>query len=113
MLEALNLKAGYYRGLEILQGVTIAAAPGKITSVLGANGVGKSTLLKAIYGFLKLTSGEVTLDGVRITNTAPHRMVRHGIIYAPQQPGIFSEMTVEENILIGGWSFRHDRTRVT
>jgi branched-chain amino acid transport system ATP-binding protein len=112
MLEARNLRAGYHRGLDILQGVTIAAAPGKITSVLGANGVGKSTLLKAIFGFLKPTAGEILLDSVGITNTEPHRMVGRGIIYAPQQPGISREMSVEENLLIGGWSFRRDRVRL-
>jgi branched-chain amino acid transport system ATP-binding protein len=112
MLEMQDLRAGYYRGLEILQGVTMTAAPGRVTAVLGANGVGKSTLLKAIYGFLKPTGGTVTLDGTDITRTAPHRMVHHGIVYAPQQPGIFGEMTVEENVLLGGWSFRYDRARL-
>jgi branched-chain amino acid transport system ATP-binding protein len=113
VLETRELRAGYYRGLEILQGVTMAAAPGRVTAVLGANGVGKSTLLKAIYGFLKPTRGTIALDGREITNTAPHRMVKHGIVYAPQQPGIFGDMSVEENVQLGAWSFRHDRARLT
>src|SRR5689334_4770360 len=89
MIETQDLRAGYHRGLDILQGVSVSAGPGRITAVLGANGVGKSTLLKAICGFLKPTGGHVLLDGENITGIAPHRMVGHGAVYAPQQPGIF------------------------
>ena len=112
MIETQDLRAGYHRGLDILQGVSVAAGPGRITAVLGANGVGKSTLLKAICGFLKPTGGHVLLDGENITGIAPHRMVGHGAVYAPQQPGIFAEMTVEENVMLGGWSFRADPARL-
>jgi len=112
MIETRELRAGYYSGLDILQGVSVAAAPGRVTAVLGANGVGKSTLLKAIYGFLKPSSGRVLVDGVDITAGAPHRMVEHGLTYAPQNPGIFAEMSVEENVLLGAWSFRRDQQRV-
>src|SRR4051812_36905208 len=112
MIETRELRAGYYSGLDILQGVSVAAAPGRVTAVLGANGVGKSTLLKAIYGFLKPSSGRVLVDGVDITAGAPHRMVEHGLTYAPQNPGIFADMSVEENVLLGAWSFRRDQQRV-
>ena len=112
MIETHDLCAGYYGGLDILQGVSMQALPGRVTAVLGANGVGKSTLLKAIYGFLKPTGGSVLLDGKDITGTAPHRMNARGAVYAPQQPGIFAEMSVEENIMLGGWNFRSDRARV-
>ena len=112
MIETHDLYAGYYRGLDILQGVSMTASPGRITAVLGANGVGKSTLLKAIYGFLKPTGGRIVLDGADITGIAPHRMVGRGAVYAPQQPGMFAEMTVEENVVLGGWGFRRDRARI-
>jgi branched-chain amino acid transport system ATP-binding protein len=112
MLEVRQLYAGYYRDLHILRGVSVIARPGRVTAVLGANGVGKSTLLKAIFGFLTPASGQVMLDGVEITGTPPHRMVERGVAYGPQQPGIFAEMTVEENIMIGAWTFRGDGGRI-
>ena len=112
MLEVRELYVGYYRELHILRGVTLVARPGQMTAVLGANGVGKSTLLKAIFGFLEPAGGHVRLDGTEITGTPPHRMVERGVAYGPQQPGIFAEMTVEENIRIGAWTFRRDARRI-
>lgn len=112
MLEVRELYAGYYRELHILQGVNLVARPGQLTAVLGANGVGKSTLLKAVFGFLTPASGHIRLDGAEITGTPPHRMVERGVAYGPQQPGIFAEMTVEENIAIGAWTFRRDGQRI-
>jgi len=112
MLEVRELYAGYYRELHILQGVNLVARPGQLAAVLGANGVGKSTLLKAVFGFLTPASGHVRLDGAEITGTPPHRMVERGVAYGPQQPGIFAEMTVEENIAIGAWTFRRDGRRI-
>jgi branched-chain amino acid transport system ATP-binding protein len=112
MLEVRELYAGYYRDLHILRGVSVVARPGHVTAILGANGVGKSTLLKAVFGFLRPASGQVLLDGVDITGTPPNRMVERGVAYGPQQPGIFAEMTVEENIMIGAWTFRGDRGRI-
>ena len=112
MLEVRDLCAGYYRDLDVLRGVSVGARPGEVTAILGANGVGKSTLLKAIFGFLTPTAGHVLLDGGEITGTPPHRMVDRGVAYRPQQPGIFAEMTVEENITIGAWTFRRDGGRI-
>jgi branched-chain amino acid transport system ATP-binding protein len=112
MLEVRELYAGYYRDLHILRGVSLVARPGRVTAVLGANGVGKSTLLKAIFGFLRPASGQVLLDGAEITGTPANRMVGRGVAYGPQQPGIFAEMTVEENIMIGAWTFRGDTGRI-
>jgi branched-chain amino acid transport system ATP-binding protein len=80
--------------------------------VLGANGVGKSTLLRAVFGMLKPAQGRILLDNVEITGTLPHRMIDLGIAYGPQQPGIFSEMSVEENVALGGWRFRRDGKRI-
>ena len=98
MLEVRDLYVGYYRDLNILQGVDINAETSKITAVLGANGVGKSTLLKAIYGFLKPNAGEIYLDGRRVDGTPTFKLIDLGISYIPQQTGIFRWMTVEENI---------------
>ncbi len=113
MLEARNLYVGYYKDLSILRGVSITAAKGRITTILGANGIGKSTLLKAMYGFLQPTSGEVLLEGRSLVGVPTYERIGLGIAYIPQQPGIFRWMTVEENMAMGGWTFRHDKARVS
>ena len=112
MLEVRNLYVGYYRDLNILQDLTLAARPRQITAILGANGVGKSTVLKAIYGFLRPNDGEILLDGESILRVPPHRRILKGLAYIPQQPGIFRDMTVEENLELGGWTYRRDRRLV-
>ena len=112
MLEVKDLYVGYYKDLNILQGVSITARNAKITTVLGANGVGKSTLLKAIYGFLKPNAGEVQLEGQSLIGIPTHRRIDMGISYIPQQPGIFHWMTVEENLELGAWTFRKDKARI-
>ncbi len=112
MLEVRDLDAGYYRDLHVLRGITIQARPASITAILGANGTGKSTLLKTIAGFLKPARGDILLDGRSLLTVPAQSMVRHGVAYIPQHPGIFPDMTVEENLLLGAWSFRQDRRRV-
>jgi branched-chain amino acid transport system ATP-binding protein len=112
MLEVRDLYVGYYKDLNILQGINIKAETGKLTAILGANGVGKSTLLKAIYGFLKPNAGEIYLDGKRVDGTPTFQLINLGISYIPQQTGIFHWMTVEENIQLGGWTFRRDKQRL-
>ena len=112
MLEVRDLYVGYYRDLNILQGVDITAQTGKITAVLGANGVGKSTLLKAIYGFLKPNGGEIWMGDQRVDGTPTHKLIDLGISFIPQHTGIFRWMTVEENIQLGGWTFRRDKERL-
>ncbi len=112
MLEVRDLYVGYYRDLNILQGVSIKAEKGKITTVLGANGVGKSTMLKAIYGFLKPNAGEIFLEGKNVVGVPTHKLIDMGISYIPQQPGIFRWMTVEENLELGAWTFRNDKARI-
>lgn len=112
MLEAKDLYVGYYKDLNILQGVSIKAQEGKITTVLGANGVGKSTLLKAIYGFLRPNGGEILLEGKNIIGTPTYELINQGISYIPQQPGIFRWMSVEENLEMGAWTFKQDKARI-
>lgn len=112
MLEVREMYVGYYKDLHILQGVNLVAREAKITAVLGANGVGKSTLLKAIYGFLPPASGEVTLDGRSLTGIPTHQRIRMGLSYVTQQPSVFPWMTVEENLELGAWTFRADKARM-
>jgi branched-chain amino acid transport system ATP-binding protein len=112
MLEVKDLYVGYYKDLNILQGISMKAEEAKITTVLGANGVGKSTLLKAIYGFLKPNDGEVLLEGQSLIGIPTHERIDMGISYIPQQPGIFRWMSVEENLELGAWTFRDDKERI-
>jgi len=112
MLEIKDLYVGYYRDLNILQNVTLTAESGKITTILGANGVGKSTMLKAIYGFLTPNDGEILLDGESILGVPTYERINKGLAYIPQQPGLFRWMSVEENLMVGAWTFRRDRKRI-
>ena len=112
MLEVHDLYVGYYKDLNILQGIDLTAKKGKITTVLGANGVGKSTLLKAIYGFLEPNGGQILLENKNVVGTPTHKLIDLGLSYIPQHQGIFHWMSVEENIELGGWTFRQDRERL-
>jgi branched-chain amino acid transport system ATP-binding protein len=112
MLKVEELYVGYYKDLNILQGVNISAESGKITAVLGANGVGKSTLLKAIYGFLPPNSGDIFMDDTPVTGVPTYELINLGLAYIPQQTGIFRWMSVEENLMMGGWTFKRDKARL-
>jgi urea transport system ATP-binding protein len=91
----------YYGGSHILRGVSFTAAPGEVTALLGRNGVGKTTLLKAVMGLLPAAAGRVAFAGEDLTRAPPHRRVRAGIGYVPQGREIFPRLTVEENLLMG------------
>ena len=111
-LEAKDLFVGYYEDLNILQGVNIKVEKAKITTILGANGVGKSTLLKSIYGFLRPNSGQVLLEGSEVTGVPTHELIGKGLAYIPQHPGIFRWMSIEENLTMGAYTFRNDKARI-
>jgi len=112
MLETKGVYVGYYKDLNILQNLDLVAEKGKISTILGANGVGKSTMLKAIFGFLKPNAGEILFEGKSILGTPTYKRIQKGLAYIPQQPGIFKEMSVEENLELGAWTFRRDKKRV-
>ncbi|MBL8450351.1 MAG: urea ABC transporter ATP-binding subunit UrtE [Dechloromonas sp.] len=90
-----------YGGSHILRGLSFAVETGKVTTLLGRNGVGKTTLLKALMGLVPTRSGSITFDGRDITALAPHERVRAGIGYVPQGREIFPRLSVEENLLMG------------
>jgi branched-chain amino acid transport system ATP-binding protein len=112
VLEVKDLYVGYYKDLNILKDVNVKAERAKITTVLGANGVGKSTLFKAIYGFLKPNAGEVWLEGKNVTGIPTYELIQRGLAYIPQHPGIFRWMSIEENLEMGAYTFKNDKARI-
>lgn len=112
VLEMRDLSVGYYRDLNILSDLYIKARKGQITTILGANGVGKSTALKAAFGFLTPNKGDILMEGTSILDVPPQEKILKGLAYIPQQPGVFKDMTVEENLELGGWTFRRDSRQV-
>lgn len=111
-LDVQNLVAGYVAGHPILRGVNLTAAPGRITVVLGPNGAGKSTVLRVLAGFLAAESGSVRLDDNEIADLPTHRHLASGIALLPQGHSVFPDLTVAENIELGGWILRGDRRRL-
>jgi len=91
----------YYGGSHILRKVSLDAALGEVTVVLGRNGVGKTTLLKSLLGVVPVRSGRVVFDGADITRETPHQRVRRGVAYVPQGREIFARLTVRENLAMG------------
>jgi branched-chain amino acid transport system ATP-binding protein len=97
----------HYGAIHALQGVTLRVKRGQIVTLIGGNGAGKSTTLRTISGLLRPTSGSVVFDGQLINKTPPHRIVRLGVAHAPEGRGIFPNLTVDENLMLGAYA-RHD-----
>lgn len=107
-----HLVAGYTRDIDILRDVSVRTWRGRISCVVGPNGTGKSTLLKALFGILRPSSGRVLLDEREITGRAPHRMLGAGIAYLPQRPSLFPYLSVESNLRLGLWHARAKAARL-
>lgn len=100
MLALKNVTAGY-GDIEIIHGVSFTVGDSQIVTLIGANGVGKSTLLKTICGLIKLSGGEIIFDGCRIDGAQPHEIVQYGISMVPEGRQLFNNLTVVENLTIG------------
>jgi branched-chain amino acid transport system ATP-binding protein len=109
LLSIDNVVAGYGTEDVILDDLTIRVPPNETTVILGPNGSGKSTTLRAIIGLIAVRSGTVTFEGEDITGLTPHDRSSLGIAMLPQGHSVFPQMTVEENLLLGGWNFGRDR----
>jgi branched-chain amino acid transport system ATP-binding protein len=113
-LAVTGLTSGYGEAI-VVRGVSITVAPGEIVALLGKNGMGKSTLLKTVMGFLPAREGRVTLYGRDVTRDPPHRIARRAIAYTPQEQAIFQDLTVGDNLRLGQpearW-FEEDLARV-
>lgn len=92
---------GGYGGVRVLRGLDLVARPGEVTCVMGRNGAGKTTMLRAIMGQVRISAGSITLDGLRLDGLPAHEVPRHGIGYVPQGRRLFGPLTVAENIEIG------------
>jgi branched-chain amino acid transport system ATP-binding protein len=103
MLEVRDLHTGYGR-IKILDGVNVSVAGGSIVTVLGGNGTGKSTLLKALSGLIPVWDGEILFDGENIANLRPDRIVNRGLIQVTQGKEAYPAMTVEENLMVGAFT---------
>ncbi len=101
MLEVKGLRAGY-GAVEVLRGIDISVGKGEIVAVLGANGVGKTTLNKALSGVLPVTAGSIVFDGVKLSGSST-AAVDAGLIHVPEGRKIFPNMTVLENIELGSY----------
>jgi len=111
MLEVRNIEAGYGRS-RVLFGVSFAVPAQGLVAVLGGNGSGKSTTLKALAGLVKPTGGEIVWDGKRIDQVPAYQMARHGLVLVPQGKEVFAAMSVEENILMGGYHRRREKAQL-
>ena len=98
-----ELMSGGYGGPDILDQCTIGVEAGEIAVIVGPNGAGKSTAMKAIFGLLSLRNGTVSLDGRDVTKLSPQDRVREGMSFVPQVRNVFTGMTVEENLEMGGF----------
>jgi branched-chain amino acid transport system ATP-binding protein len=102
MLEIKDLHV-HYGKVAAVRGISVAVLPGKVTLVLGANGAGKTTTLRAVAGLQKPYSGEVLLDGERITGLPAHRVVQKGLALVPEGRKVFGPLTVLENLKLGAY----------
>jgi branched-chain amino acid transport system ATP-binding protein len=100
MLELRRIDC-FYGGVQVLKDVSLRLAPGEILGLLGRNGAGNTTLLKAIMGLVKPRAGAIVLDGRELTGLSPHDIPRLGIAYVPQGRRLFSDLSVEENLRMG------------
>ena len=106
--EGNNMTGGYGDGPDIINSCSINVDKGEIVAILGPNGAGKSTAMKAMLGLLNLKSGSVVIEGQDITNFSPQERVQRGISFVPQTKNVFSELTVRENLEIGGFLRKDD-----
>ncbi|MET3794994.1 branched-chain amino acid transport system ATP-binding protein [Aquamicrobium terrae] len=110
LLEVRNLHV-HYQKVAALKGVSLQVPSGGIVTIIGANGAGKSTTLRAISGLAKPSNGEIHFEGQRIDNLPAEKIVARGIAHVPEGRRIFSDLTVEENLRIGAF-LRKDKAKI-
>ncbi|HET7765019.1 MAG TPA: ABC transporter ATP-binding protein [Burkholderiales bacterium] len=108
LLRVESLEAGYDE-VQVLWGVSLAAAAGKLTTIVGANGVGKTTTLRAAVGAIRPWSGRIVFRGEDVTRLSPHAKAARGLVLVPEGRQLYNAMSVEENLEMGAYSARASR----
>jgi branched-chain amino acid transport system ATP-binding protein len=111
LLEVTDLRAGY-GSLPVLHGMSFTVGRGEVAVLLGLNGAGKSTTVKALCGALPVSSGRVVYEGTDITRWRTAESVKAGIVLVPEGRHVFADLSVADNLQVGAWSRRHDRSWV-
>jgi branched-chain amino acid transport system ATP-binding protein len=112
VLELDDVQAGYGRAALVLRGLTVKVPPASVVCLVGPNGAGKSTVLRVASGLLAPRSGRVRLDGEDVTGLPPQRLLAAGLAHVLQGHSVFREMTVAENVLLGGYTLGRDRAAI-
>ncbi len=111
LLTVEGLSAGYL-GEDVVHGIDLVVSAGDAVAVIGSNGAGKTTMLKAICGLHPSTSGTVHFEGSDISNVKGHRIMRSGLVYVPAERHLFPQMTVRENLVLGAYPGRPDKSQL-
>jgi len=107
MLELRDIEAGYNRK-PVLLGVSLNVGKGEIVALIGPNGAGKSTVIKTVMGMVMARHGEILYGGISIKGNTSFQNIRKGIAYVPQGNSVFSDLTVRENLMMGGYTLKDD-----
>jgi len=110
VLQLRNLHT-YYGHIHAVKGVSLHVMPGEIVALIGGNGAGKSTILRAISGIVKADSGDIELEGEQITSLSPERIVKNGIGHVPEGRRLFRGLSVRDNMILGAYT-RRDKAKV-
>jgi branched-chain amino acid transport system ATP-binding protein len=108
LLQVMELTA-HYGPIQALHGISLEVNSGELVAMVGANGAGKTTLLHTLSNVHKASSGQVIFEGQEITRTAPHKIVQAGICHIPEGRQVFAPLSVEDNLLLGGFTQRKDK----
>ncbi len=108
MLQAKDLKLGY-KGTPAIHGISFGVKAGEVVAVVGANGAGKSTILRGISGIIQPLGGDIVFCGERLNNRPPHEIVGLGIAHVPEGRLTFARMTVEQNLLLGAYTVKSEQ----
>ncbi|MCB1883747.1 MAG: ABC transporter ATP-binding protein [Geminicoccaceae bacterium] len=97
---------GGYGEADVLHGVSMRVEAHEVVAIVGSNGAGKSTAMKAVFGLARVSRGRILLDGADIANRQPDRIVREGVCFVPQTENVFPTLSVDENLDIGGFTLK-------
>jgi branched-chain amino acid transport system ATP-binding protein len=111
VLELIDIQAAYGRAAPVLRGLTVKVPANTVVCLVGPNGAGKSTVLKVASGLLASRAGRIVLDGVDVTGRGPQQLLAAGVAHVLQGHSVFPEMTVAENVLLGGYTLRDKAVR--